>query len=166
MYDKNFVHLLNTILQSPTPSCLTTGTHYSKLNAAYTCCWSPGLASLEIIETSSHWLNYWDKYRFLFNRPFPFRRWPDCLSYLVLSRKWYISVPKTQKRDQILFHLGAIFNLSESLLVQLEIMKMPLMGSPYHGWSNRVLSAHITSHSNWIVDAKVIYMWSIWMLFI
>ena len=167
MYDKNFVHLLNTILQSPT-SVLSDNrnTLFKTQRRLHMLCWSPGLASLEIIETFSHWLNYWDKYRFLFNRPFPFRPWPNCLSYLVLSRRWYISVPKTQKRDQILFHLGAIFNLSESLLVQLEIMKMPLMGSPYHGWSNRVLSVHMTSHSNWIVDAKVIYMWSIWMLFI
>ena len=64
----------------------------------------------------------------------------------------------TQKHGQILFHLGAIFNLSESLLAQLEIMKVPLMISPYHGWSNSVLSVHMTSHSNRKVDAKVIYM--------
>ena len=53
------------------------------LKTCHMVCWSRGLASSEIVETSSHLLNYWDKYRFLFNRPFLFRRWPDCLKYLV-----------------------------------------------------------------------------------
>ena len=39
-------------------------------------------------------------------------------------------------------------------------------GSTYHRWSNGVLSVHMTSHSNWKVDVKVIYMWFLWILFI
>ena len=77
----HFVHLLHTRHLTVTNICLVW-----QLNAAYTrhmLCWSRGLASLEIVEISSHSLNYRDKYRFLFNRPFPLRRWPDCSRYLV-----------------------------------------------------------------------------------
>ena len=91
-------------------SCLTTGTHYSELNAAYKChmvCWSRGLASLEIVETFSHLLNYWDKYRFLFNRPFPFRRWPDCLRYLVpQSCLIHTGLEDTKTRSNFISHQG------------------------------------------------------------
>ena len=96
---KSSARVLKTLYTSSTPSfghqhlsCLTTGTHYSEVNAAYTChmvCWSRGLASLEIVETFSHLLNYWDKYRFLFNWPFPFVRtiikWRDLYALMAPS---------------------------------------------------------------------------------
>ena len=123
MYVKNFVHLLNTILQSPT-----------------------------FVLSDNR------------NTLFKTQRHLHMLHFMLRSRSGVVTdsrdllplaISKTQKRNQILFHLGAIFNLSESLLVQLEIMKVPLMGSPYHGWSNSVLRVHMTSHSNRKVDAKV-----------
>ena len=116
MYVKNFVHLLNTILQSPT---------FVLSNNRNT-----------LFKTQRH----------LHMLHFMLRSRSDVVTD---SRDLLpLAISKTQKRNQILFHLGTIFNLSESLLVQLEIMKMPLMGSPYHGWSNRVLSVHMTSHLN------------------